>query len=76
MTADPWGLECAFIRTIMTERPLIFSSMEPQIGQVERHRCVCERTKLNLSACLLVSIVGGKNEEENRFEKTSKFNFW
>ena len=68
MIVDPWGLECAFIRTIMTERPLSFSSMEPQIGQVERHRCVCERTKLNLSACLHVSIVGGKNEEENRFE--------
>ena len=68
---DPWGLECAFIRTTMTERSLIFSGMEPQMGQVERHKCVCERIKLNPSSCLLMSIGGGKNEEENRFEKTS-----
>lgn len=69
---DPWGLACAFIRTTMTERPLIF---RPQMVQVERHKCVCERTKLNPSACLLVSTGRGKNEEENRFEKTNKSNF-
>ena len=75
MRVDGWGLACAFIRTTMTERPLIFSRMEPQMVQVERHKCACERTKLNASACLLVSTGRGKNEEENAFEKTNKSNF-